>query len=205
MRLVRSVHGRMVFQRRAAVLARHIADLLPKCQSVLDVGCGDGSIAQAVALRRPELTLTGIDVFVRPDAHIPVRVFDGRRIPYEPKSQDVVMFIDVLHHTDDPMALLAEAARVARVAILVKDHTRNTWMAGRILRFMDWVGNRAHSVRLPYQFWSAQRWRQAWDSLGLQPVQYRSKLGLYPAWSRPLFETNLHFIAVLAMPGDSAR
>ena len=54
------------------------------------------------------------------------------------------MFVDVLHHTDDPMVLLREAGRVASGFVLIKDHTQNGILAGRRLRFMDWVGNARH-------------------------------------------------------------
>ena len=64
-------------------------------------------------------------------------------------SFDVVMFVDVLHHTDDPLLLLQEAQRVGKI-ILVKDHFRKGFLAGPTLRFMDWVGNAHHGVVLPY-------------------------------------------------------
>jgi 2-polyprenyl-3-methyl-5-hydroxy-6-metoxy-1,4-benzoquinol methylase len=43
-----------------------------------------------------------------------------RVLSYTKASFDVVMFVDVLHHTKDPMVLLREARRVARRAIVVK-------------------------------------------------------------------------------------
>jgi 2-polyprenyl-3-methyl-5-hydroxy-6-metoxy-1,4-benzoquinol methylase len=44
----------------------------------------------------------GIDIMARPTSHIPVDIFDGQTIPHPDKSFDVVSFVDVLHHTDDP-------------------------------------------------------------------------------------------------------
>ena len=53
---------------------------------------------------------------------MPVTAFDGRVIPMAARSVDVVTMFDVLHHADDPPALLAEAARVARTCVVLKDH-----------------------------------------------------------------------------------
>ena len=66
--------------------------------------------------QRPDLEITGVDVLVRPKNHIPVQLFDGRQLPFPDQSFDAVMFVDVLHHTDDPSVLLREAKRVARKA-----------------------------------------------------------------------------------------
>jgi len=74
------------------------------------------------SLKRPRISIDGIDVLLRRDVAIPVKRFNGRSIPYGEGSFDVVMFIDVLHHAAEPMILLREAVRVARQMILIKDH-----------------------------------------------------------------------------------
>jgi SAM-dependent methyltransferase len=78
----------------------------PRNASVLDVGSGDGRLARLVADKRPDISIQGIDVLVRTDAAIPVVKFDGTSIPYGEGSFDVVMLVDVLHHTVEPMILL---------------------------------------------------------------------------------------------------
>lgn len=192
-----TLHGRLVFARRVRVLAQHLAALLPAHASVLDVGCGDGRVARAILDRRPDVRLVGLDVLVRPQTFIPVTAFDGRHIPAKESQYDVVMFVDVLHHTHDPMLLLREAVRVARRGLLIKDHSLNGWLAGPTLRFMDWVGNARHGVALPYNYWPWEGWQQAWAELKLRPVQCRRKLHLYPPPASWFFERSLHFIAWL--------
>ena len=190
-------HDRFVFQRRVRVLGTALADLLDDGARVLDIGCGDGFIDKQIGKARPDLTISGIDVLLRPDTHIPVELFDGTTIPYGDASVDVVMFVDVLHHTDDPEVLLREARRVARRAIVLKDHTRDGLLAGPTLRFMDWVGNAPHGVALPYNYWPERRWREAFERLGLSPATWRGALGLYPPPASWLFDRSLHFIARL--------
>jgi SAM-dependent methyltransferase len=197
MSLVDTIHGEYVFRRRVRVLSAHLASFLPRGARVLDVGCGDGLIAKLILDARPDIELSGIDVFVRPDTHVRVDPFDGRTIPYQDGSFDVVMFVDVLHHTADPLVLLREACRVARGAVLLKDHCQDGWMAGPTLRFMDWIGNARHGVVLPYNYWPEQRWLEAFRSLGLVVAENCRRLHLYPWPASCVFERKLHFISRL--------
>ncbi len=191
------IHGGYVFDRRVRVLSSQLAEAIPEAASVLDVGCGDGAMAKAIQDRRSDLAIEGIDVLVRGKTHVPVAPFDGVAIPKEDQSVDVVLFVDVLHHTEDPMILLREATRVARKAVVIKDHTRDGFLAGATLRFMDWVGNARHGVALPYNYWPERHWREAFEELGLQAESWISKLGLYPGAAGWLFDRSLHFVARL--------
>jgi len=166
MSLVGGLHANLVFGRRIRVLARHIAPLLPRDASVLDVGCGDGLLGRTIRSLRPDLALTGMDVLVRPRTHIPVQEFDGLTLPLDKMAVDVVLLVDVLHHADDPMRLLKEAARVARQAIVIKDHVQASWLDRQTLRIMDWTGNAAHGVALPYNYWTAKEWTLALQRIG---------------------------------------
>ncbi len=197
MGLLAGLHGSLVFNRRARVLSERLAQMLPPNAKVLDVGCGDGSIDRLIGERRPDVTISGVDLIVRPRTHIPVTAFDGKRIPFQDGAFDIVMFVDVLHHTDDPETLLREARRVARQTVVLKDHTRDGLLAGLTLRFMDWVGNAPHDIPLPETYWPERRWRAAFARHGLTPAIWLNKLGLYAAPATWFFDRSLHFIARL--------
>src|SRR5262249_30293699 len=122
MGLIEAVHGRYVHKRRTLVLSDWCSRLIPLNSTVLDVGCGDGRLARLIAEKRPDISIRGIDVRQRNHAEMPVDTFDGKSIPYGEGSFDVVMFVDVLHHASQPTTLLQEAVRVARQAIVIKDH-----------------------------------------------------------------------------------
>jgi ubiquinone/menaquinone biosynthesis C-methylase UbiE len=199
MSLIDRLHSHLVHSRRVRVLSDHFAELISQNSLVLDVGCGDGLVAHWIRQKRPDITLQGIDILVREETSIPVEAFNGQEIPYDDKSFDAVMFVDVLHHTTDPMILLREAARIARKAVLIKDHTRNGFFAGPTLRLMDWIGNARHDVALPYNYWTHEQWFEALATLNVTIDVWKGALRLYPPPANWLFERGLHFIARLVL------
>ena len=202
--LLNAVHNTVVFNRRVRVLSRHLARTIPQGGSVLDLGCGDGSVARALMDARPDLQAEGVDVLLRPKTLIPVTRFDGDLLPFEARSFDYVTIVDVLHHTRDPAAVLSEARRVARHGVVIKDHLLEGMGATATLRLMDWVGNRGHDVTLPFNYLTRARWDDAFDRARLRIVTWNDKLGLYPFPARLIFERRLHFVA-LAAPLESGR
>jgi SAM-dependent methyltransferase len=193
--LIDRLHERRVHARRVRRLAELLAELIPQNFSVLDVGCGDGRLDKLLLQRRPDLRIQGVEVSTRPQESFPITYFDGKTLPFPDQSFDAVMFVDVLHHTDDPMVLLREAARVARQQIILKDHTKQGIFAGARLRFMDYVGNAHHGVALPFNYWTPQQWGEAEGRLGLARQKEIKRLHLYPWPADYVFGANLHFIA----------
>jgi SAM-dependent methyltransferase len=192
------LHDSTVLFRRIAVLRDRIAPLIPEGAYLLDVGCGDGLLSQTLAEARSDIRLEGVDVKAREGAPIPIRAFDGTRLPYEDGSFDAVLFVDVLHHAVDPDALLREACRVTRRVVLVKDHTRNGLLAGVTLRFMDWVGNAHRGVALPYNYLTRREWMDTLERVGLRIELWDGRPCLYPRPGSWIFGRSLHFIARLA-------
>ena len=106
MSLIGKLHGELVYNRRTRVLAEKLGEQLTGKATVLDVGCGDGLIDKLIIQRRPDVSISGVDVLIRPETHIRVERFDGAAIPFEDGRFDTVLFIDVLHHTVDPTVLI---------------------------------------------------------------------------------------------------
>jgi SAM-dependent methyltransferase len=81
---------------------------------VLDVGCGIGRFAAAVA---GHLRWIGMDSSPRQLSdcpHRPVLRADAARLPVTSRSVDAVTMLWMLYHLDEPRAALAEAKRVLR-------------------------------------------------------------------------------------------
>jgi SAM-dependent methyltransferase len=124
-------------------------------------------------------------------------MFDGQLIPYADSSFDAVLFVDVLHHTTEPTALLAEAVRVARQAIVIKDHTPTGFLAQPTLRFMDRTSNARYGVLLPGNYWPREKWLQTFENLRLRLSVWNNNLQLYPRPADWVFGRSLHFVARL--------
>jgi ubiquinone/menaquinone biosynthesis C-methylase UbiE len=105
--------------RRALALAR--------VGSALDLGCGPGYLAVALARRAPSLHVIGVDLATEMLArardaarqaqltdHLSFGKGDARHIPFPAGSLDLVVSTLSLHHWDDPLAVLDEIARVLR-------------------------------------------------------------------------------------------
>jgi SAM-dependent methyltransferase len=195
--LFEKYHSDHVADRRVDVLTKHLVTLAPLGASILDVGCGDGRIASRMMNRRNDLSIVGVDVLKRESSVLDIQMFDGITIPFPVAAKDLVMFVDVLHHTEDPMVLLGEAVRVSRRWILIKDHFRDGLGANQTLKFMDRLGNARFGVALPYNYWSGEQWAAAFATLGLKKKREIRELGLYPWWGNWIFGRGLHFVALL--------
>jgi SAM-dependent methyltransferase len=190
-------HHAFVFERRTRVLAKMLAAQIPQRASVLDIGCGDGTVGSLIKELRPDVAMQGVEFLVRPGCKIECRQFDGSSLPFPEASFDVCLFVDVLHHTENPEALLREAARVSRTFVLLKDHLDENFLDDMTLRFMDWVGNRPHGVVLTYNYQSRKQWAEHFSNCALAEVNWTTEVPLYSAPFSLVVGRGLHFVSLL--------
>lgn len=107
-------HGRQQYQRVLEISERW------KFSSVLDVGCGAGSLLDA--LKRPRMKLAGADISPgmiaeatkRLGRAADLRVADSEKLPWKAGSFDLVVTTDSLHHWPDPRKAFSEMKRVLK-------------------------------------------------------------------------------------------
>lgn len=191
------LHRTTVLNRRTQRLVVALDQIIPGGSSVLDVGCGNGEIGAAIG-GNAKRSVLGIETRPRSSCKIPSVVYDGFDLPVKTKSVDWVMFVDVLHHVVDPAHVLADACRVARDGLIIKDHYGDTGWARGVLRVMDWFGNRHLNVDLQANYLSREQWATLWEGNQLHVDALSESLDLYPGFAKPLFENGLHFVARLA-------
>jgi 2-polyprenyl-3-methyl-5-hydroxy-6-metoxy-1,4-benzoquinol methylase len=118
-------------------------DLMGRTQgasSVLEVGCGEGYMQQALTRYRfAERLAFDIDApivtearRIAPESHY--LVADGQSLPFPDARFDVVMATEVLEHVSDPARVVAEMRRVSRRYVLVSVPREPLWRGLNLLR-----------------------------------------------------------------------
>lgn len=198
--MIELVHERIIHPARLRNLSRGLGEMLKPGSSLLDVGCGDGRLAALLRDRCHLGDVEGVDVLVRDEVAIPVRAFDGRQLPWPDRSWDYVMAVDVLHHAVDQRSLLADMFRVARRAVVLKDHLCESAFDRWMLLKMDGVGNDRHGVAVPGHYLSRAQWELLFAELGATVEVFRDRVPLYP-WPLSLaFGRGLHCLYSVRPP-----
>ena len=151
-------HHQRVHVPRVERVARALAAQIGHAGSLLDVGCGDGTVARAIGQAVGAQRVAGVDVKVRPEVAVEVTAYDGTHLPFPDGAFEAVVISDVLHHCIDPRAVLREALRVAARVVAIKDHFRFGPVSGKILLWMDVVGNAAPAVEVRGTYFGPGEW-----------------------------------------------
>ncbi len=115
-------------QRMAHLEVKRVVDLvlenLTQAQSALDIGTGTGIFAEELAGRG--LQVTGLDanpaMLPAAQKYVPAGKFregEAEKLPFPDKAFDLVFMGLLLHETDDALAALSEARRVARQRLAI--------------------------------------------------------------------------------------
>jgi SAM-dependent methyltransferase len=100
----------------------HAAFLLPHLRpgmSLLDMGCGPGSITVGLAAAVAPGTATGLDIDPQPVDGVEVVSGDVMAMPFPDARFDAVYMSAVLQHLPEPLGALREARRVARPGAVI--------------------------------------------------------------------------------------
>lgn len=206
-----AVHQRASHGQRIRVLAKalssRINELIPQSGvKALDVGCGDMSLADAIALEVPQISWVCADIHpcsAEKRAEDPrwsrYVQFDGSTLPFMPKQFDVVTFSDVLHHVpEDQRTDLLRSAASAGKKIVIKDHFEYGFWSRQTLRAMDFVGNFGYGVSVPRRYFSKETFEQLCDAANVRIVRCDVGIRLYEhlPFARRLLSPRWQFIAV---------
>lgn len=131
-------------------LARTTARLAPSASRILEIGCGDGSVADRMNRLYPDADYLGIDV-----GHSAGRRYTGdvwrarfrsmtssQLVEERPEPFDLILVVDVLHHVPSHAArvqLLQDAAALVAPGgrLLIKDWERHAGLVHRLALLAD--------------------------------------------------------------------
>jgi len=138
--------------------------------SHIEIGSGPGSVLDV--MRRANYFIDGLDIrdtSFREDLR-PI-LYDGKTMPFCKHAYDTALLPTVLHHTRDPEAIIAEAARIAKRVIIIEDVYEG--------RIMEWLTKRLDSLMNleffghPHSNRTDDEWQATFERLGLS-VNHRS-------------------------------
>ncbi len=149
-----------IMRRRARSKWRWLRPYVGTPDRLLDLGAGEGYVGECAARDTgAEVTLADVVDFNR--STLPLVMYDGRRLPFEDASFDVTLLVFVLHHAEDPDAVLREARRITRRRVLVVESVYETPWEHRWLEAADRIANRLRS---------GGRMRAQEEHLGFRPA-----------------------------------
>jgi predicted TPR repeat methyltransferase len=97
-----------------------------RVETVLEVGCGTGSVLAEIAARKIGRQHVGVDV-ADPRAHahpgasgLDLRTYDGQKLDFDDRTFDLVVATHVVEHVPNPRQFLTELARVSRQFVYVE-------------------------------------------------------------------------------------
>jgi len=127
---------------------------------IVEVGAGEGRIVERLAMMFPNATIVGLDL---PDPGLasewsemtrPMFFGDVTRLPFEDRSVDLVVGLEMLEHVPRPGRAIAEIDRVCRGHAVVSVPREPIWRAGNLARgrYLGQLGNTPGHVN----HWSAR-------------------------------------------------
>jgi len=169
--------------------AKKICNLCEKylVGSVLDVGSGRGYIAKEIS-KKTKKKVQCLDIKNLNLTNLPLKLYDGKKIPFKANSFDTVLLCYVLHHAENPINLLMECIRVSKKRIVIFEDNADSLLA----KSLDIVYNKLHGVDTPLNFKSIDKWVKEFKKLNLKIIKI--KRGVEKQWFYPGVE---HIMFVL--------
>jgi ubiquinone/menaquinone biosynthesis C-methylase UbiE len=142
--------ARFLVQRFLGAVDEAVTEVGPT--SVLDAGCGEGTVTERIARLLPEAAVVGLDVA---DPRL-VAEWDGRAgenlvfhagsaysLPYPDGAFELVCALEVLEHLERPATGLEELARVSSRALVLSVPREPLWRALNVAsgRYVRALGN----------------------------------------------------------------
>jgi ubiquinone/menaquinone biosynthesis C-methylase UbiE len=176
-----------IYKRAAVKMCRTCSPFIKERDRVLDLGCGSAIISQ-VLKDYFQADVMGADVIDRRIFPIPFRIIDdGKTLPFANKEFDEVLIAYVLHHAENPEALLKEAVRVAKDKIIIFEDLPEGTISSFFCRihgfsFDNFFGNKSHT-----SFKTGEEWEKLFKQLNLEIIDQGKASSFYDPVKKRFF------------------
>ncbi len=164
---------------REETIVQNLKPFIKPNTHIVEIGAGNGKVAQMLH-DAVGTDFTLLDVVDYNATKFPMRVFDGKTLPFKENEFDHALLVFVLHHNPDPRPIMREALRVSRHgALVVENDTRGT-IKKPLTRMIDSTEHLRRGVPPCYFTKSSDEWQTFFQALPANVTElHRFKIGWY--------------------------
>ena len=167
-----------IYEKAAKKMCLDCRDFIRKGSEILDLGCGCGIAGKAFQdfFQAKVLWIDVKDCRILP---LPFRLYDGFHLPFPENSFDAVLINYVLHHSEDPAALLKGAKSATRDKIIIFEDLPEGFLSKLICMihgssYDKFFGNPAKT-----SFKTESEWEKIFKESGLNIV-FKKRVNNFP-------------------------
>lgn len=162
-----------ILKSRAKDLTNMVSPYLKKEDLILDIGPASCTVTEALIQQGLIVFALDVENFSIVDTILPT-LYDGYRMPFKDNQFDTSLILFVLHHTPDPIKVLAEIKRVSRKILILEDIVTSPTHKS-ITAALDSLMN-LEFYDQPHTNKSDKEWRSIFSNLSLKVLaqEYKS-------------------------------
>jgi len=152
---------------------------------LIDIGAGRCYIARELQ-KKKGVRATCVDVANLNKTDLKLIIYDGNKLPFKDNSFDTALIAYVLHHCDNQIEILKEAARVCRGNIILFEDTK----LSALTKAMDFLANTFRGIKTPFLFHDEKGWLAIFKRLDLEVVSVKHRVEkewFYPGVEHTMF------------------
>ena len=157
------------YRRAARKMCQEAAKFIQKGSKILDIGCGSGIIAKNFQ-EFFQAELIGIDIQDKRIFPINFQIINSYHYPFPDNSFDTVLINYVLHHSDDPAALLNEAKRVAKDKIIIYEDLPEGFVSRLFCKIHGKVFDKFFENPSKTSFTTEKQWEEVFEKIKLNVI-----------------------------------
>lgn len=177
-----------IYKRMAKRMCLDCQAFIEKGEKILDLGCGSGIVGKSFQ-DFFQADIMGVDIKDQRVFRIPFKIINGTYLPFPEKSFDVVLISYVLHHTENPEALLTEAKRVCRKKIIVFEDLPKGFLSEVICNMHGFSFDKVFRNPSKTSFKKEEDWQKIFNELNLSII-FKKRIKNFPP-KKQLFILNV--------------